>query len=413
MTWQFASRYFWARKSTHAINIIAWVSVGAIAVGTGALIIILSVFNGFEGIVKSLYATFYPSVIVQPASGKTMQLTTAQLGKIRETPGVAYISQTIEDKAVLRNDKNQTIVTIKGVDDQYTKVTGVQDHIVRGKFDISNQSGYSAVLGIGIESALEVDVESSLVPLTVYVPKRPGSMSSSAFDIGLPEQALNSDILFPVGTFAIQQDFDSKYVITNIAFMRRILDLAPGEMTSLEIASKDGYDDTRLKREIGKILGSSYKVLTRYEQNQTLYGVMQTEKWAVYIFLSFILVIAAFNMIGSLSMLVIEKRKDITILKAMGARNSRILKIFLSEGMIIVGLGSLIGFGLATLFCVVQQHFGLIKLGGNSFLIDAYPVNMKWQDFSLVGITVIIIGFIASWYPARRASLQTIDLKAT
>ncbi|RAJ03989.1 lipoprotein-releasing system permease protein [Chitinophaga skermanii] len=415
MTWQFASRYFWAKKSTHAINIIAWVSVGAIAVGTGALIVILSVFNGFEGIVKSLYANFYPSLIVVPASGKTMMLSPEQLQQIKQTKGIAFISQTIEDKAVLRYQQEQTIVTLKGVDNQFTKVASVQNKMVRGKYNINNVDGYNAVLGVGIENALGVNVENSQVPITVYVPKRAGKgdNADAAFNIGLPEQALNSDIIYPVGTFAIQQDFDGKYVITNIDFMRRLLNFQQHEMSALEIAITAGMDERKLQSALKSLLGNKYEVLTRFEQNKTLYGVMQTEKWVVYLFLSFILVIAAFNMIGSLSMLVIEKQKDITILKAMGSRDSLILRIFLAEGMIIVGIGTGIGFVLATIFLLLQQHFGLIKLGGGSFLVDAYPVEMKPQDFALVAVTVLVIGLLASWYPARRASIQTMDLKAT
>lgn len=401
MIWQFASRYFWAKKSTNAINIIAWVSVAAIAVGAGALIVILSVFNGFEGLVKSLYSSFYPSVKVSPLTGKTIVLTEAQLRQIAAVPGVAHYSEVIEEKAVLRFGEEQTIAILKGVDSHYNEVAGVKDKVVRGRFDVGDEAAYRAVLGIELEAALGVDVERSMVPVDVYVPRRSaGSL--------LPNEALSSGYLFPAGTFAIQQEFNSKYVITHINFMRRLLELGAGEMSALEIAAAPGTNEIALKNRLETLLGKQFKVQTRYEQNQALYAIMQTEKWAVYVILSFILVIAAFNMIGSLSMLVIEKRKDIAILKAMGARDGLILRIFLAEGLIIAGIGAGLGFGIGILVCVLQQQFGWIKLEGSSFLVDAYPVIMNPMDFLLVSITIIVIGVGASWYPARQASREQL-----
>ncbi|HEU4553120.1 MAG TPA: ABC transporter permease [Chitinophaga sp.] len=406
MIWQFASRYFRAKKSTNAINIIAWVSVLAIGVGAGALVVILSVFNGFEGLVKSLYSSFYPSVKVSPVTGKTITLSNAQLKQIAAVKGVAHFSEVVEEKAVMQFGEEKTIATIKGVDSHYNEVTRVKDNVVRGHFDTGDENAYHAVLGIELESALGVDVERSMVPVDVYVPRRnAGGL--------LPNEALNSSYLYPTGSFAIQQEFNSKYVITHIDFMRKLLELQPDQMSALEIAAARGTDDMALKHRLQQLLGPGFKIQTRYEQNQALYAIMQTEKWAVYVILSFILVIAAFNMIGSLSMLVIEKQKDITILKAMGARRQLIMKIFLAEGLIIAGIGAGLGFGLGTLVCIIQQQFGIIKLEGTSFLVDAYPVSMHPMDFVLVSVTIIVIGLAASWYPARRASMMDIELKAT
>jgi len=406
MIWQFASRYFRAKKSTNAINIIAWVSVVAIGVGAGALIVILSVFNGFEGLVKSLYSSFYPSVKVSPVTGKTILLSPAQLKQIAAVKGVAHYSAVIEEKAVMQFGEEKTIATLKGVDSHYNEVTRVKEKVVRGRFDTGDENAYRAVLGIELESALGVDVERSMVPVDVYVPRR------SAGGL-LPNEALNSSYLYPAGTFAIQQEFNSKYVITHIDFMRKLLELGPNEMSALEIATASGTEDLVLKQRLEQLLGPQFRIQTRYEQNQALYAIMQTEKWAVYVILSFILIIAAFNMIGSLSMLVIEKQKDITILKAMGARQQLIMKIFLAEGLIIAGIGAGLGFGLGALVCWIQQQFGVIKLEGASFLVDAYPVSMHPMDFVLVSITIIVIGIGASWYPARRASMLGIELKAT
>ncbi len=407
MIWQFASRYFRAKKSTNAINIIAWVSVAAIAVGAGALIVILSVFNGFEGLVRSLYSSFYPTVKVSPVTGKTILLTPAQLQQVKAVPGVAHVSRIIEERAVLSYGEDKTIAVLKGVDSQYNEVTSVKDKVVTGRFDTGNEDAYRAVLGIELEAALGIDIEHSMAPVDVYVPRR------SAGSLMVPNEALNNGYLYPTGAFAIQQEFNSKYVITHIDFMRKLLEFSPDEVSALEISSTAGTDPDALKGRLQNLLGEKFKVQTRYEQNQALYAIMHTEKWAVYVILSFILVIAAFNMIGSLSMLVIEKRKDITILKAMGARRQLIMRIFLAEGLIIAGIGAALGFGLGGLVCFIQQRFGIIKLEGASFLVDAYPVSMHPGDFGLVSITIIVIGLAASWYPAKKAAAEGVELKAT
>ena len=279
MVWQFASRYFRAKKSTNAINIIAWVSVVAIAVGAGALIVILSVFNGFEGLVKSLYSSFYPAIKIAPASGKTIILTPAQLQQISAVPGVAHFSEVIEEKAVLRYGDEPTIAVLKGVDSGYNNVTDVKSNIVRGRFDTGDSVAYRAVLGLELEGALGVDVVHSLAPVTVYLPRR----NVNAFVT--PEDALNNGVLYPTGTFAIQQEFNSKYVITNIEFLRKLLELGDDEMSALEIGSRAGVNEKLLKEKLEQLLGKGYKVQTRYEQNQSLYAIMQTEKWAVYVIL--------------------------------------------------------------------------------------------------------------------------------
>ncbi len=363
MIWQFATRYFRAKKSTTAINIIAWVSVGAIAVGTAALITVLSVFNGFTGLVKSLYSSFYPDFRIVPDSGKTFILTPDQLKQIAAVPGVAHISSTVEEKAVVRNQKKQTIAIIKGVDDHFTQVAHVQDKIVSGAYSLHDETGPLSVMGLGVEMALGLDVEKSRVPIVIYMPRR----DESAFNPLMPDQSVVTGTTYPAGSFAIQQEFDSKYVLVDINFIRRMLDMQPGEVSAIEVAIQPGAGEKKVQRALQALLGDRVKVQTRMQQHATIYNVMQVEKWVTYVFLSFILVIAAFNMIGSLSMLVIEKQKDITILKAMGARSATIRRIFLAEGVLIAGAGSVIGFALAIIICLVQQHFGLIKLGGALF----------------------------------------------
>ncbi len=406
MIWQFATRYFWAKKSTNAINIIAWVSVCAIAVGTAALFIILSVFNGFSELVASLYASFYPNLKIMPAQGKQLYLDSATLQKIQAIPGVVHFSEVIEEKAVLSYNNEPTIAILKGVDSSYVYVSGVKNKIVRGKYETMAGGMPEGVFGYDLEGAMGIDVTRGDIPVTVYVP-RPGADATA-----LPEQALNSDVLFPVGAFAIQQDFNTQYVITHIDFLRRLLSMQPGQMSALEVAIGPQASDQEIRKTLQQLLGSKFVVQTRFEQNQSLFAIMQTEKWVVYIILSFVLVIAAFNMIGSLSMLVIEKQKDVTILKAMGAHNRLVLRIFLAEGLLIAGFGALGGFILGFTICILQKRFGILKLGGTSFLVDAFPVSMHVQDFLLILVTILGIGLAASWYPARRAARQPIALKA-
>lgn len=411
LIWQFASRYFFAKKSTQAINIIAWVSMAAIAVGAAALIIGLSVFNGFEDLVKSLYSSFYPAVKVSPATGKTMLVPADTLRALQGVSGVQYISRVIEEKGALRYNNQQTIGTLLGVDSVYRKISGVPGKVIRGEYNTGSAETPVAVVGVGIEAALGIDVERSFIPITVYLPKKSAGADMATASM-MPEEALNVGQINPVGTFAIQQEFDNHYILTNIGYLQQLEKMPPDEVTALQIGLYPGADMQKVKKQVSRLLGDRFIVETRYEQNRSLYSVMQLEKWAVYAILSFILIIAAFNMIGSLSMLVIEKEKDITILKAMGIRNRIIRRIFLSEGLFIAFAGAAVGMLIAVTLCLLQKKYGFIKLGGGTFVVDAYPVSMHVFDFVLVFITILVISWLASWYPAYRASMQEIELKA-
>ncbi len=403
MNFLFAWRYFKSKKSTNAINLIAWISVTAIAVGSAALIIILSVFNGFEDLVKGLYSDFYADIRVAPATGKTFHLNQNQFSKIRSTSGVLGLSAVVEEKAVLMNGDCSSIVYIRGVDDQYTSVSKVSNHIRRGKFELGTAELPKIVVGAGIENAACVDVERAVGPLTLYMPNRSAN-SLNATD------ALNAFNVQAVGTFMVQQDFDNKYIFSNIGFLRFMMDLQADEFSSLDI--KAGAEADNVKKELQVLLGNQFQVQTRYEQNQSLYTVMQIEKWVIYGILSLILVVAAFNMIGALTMLVLEKQKDISVLQAMGANTNRIKSIFLSEGMLLAGIGGVSGMLLAALICWIQLKFQIIKLGGDTFIINYYPVKMVFADFLLVGGTVFIIALLAAYIPSRKASLQEFSLKS-
>ncbi|MBZ5858533.1 FtsX-like permease family protein [Flavihumibacter profundi] len=407
MNFLFAWRYFKSKKSTNAINVIAWVSVSAVVVGTASLIVVLSVFNGFEDLVKSLYATFYTDIKVVPASGKLMHLSAEQLRAIGQVPGVKSFSLVMEEKALLQNGEAQTIVYLKGVDSAYGKVTTLPETLKAGKFELGDADKPFSVMGVGIENALGVLSEQNLLPLTVYLPKRDASLN-----VADPMQSLSAENMYTSGAFAIQQDFDNKYVITNLPFMRRMLNLAPDEYGGVEIAVADKNEEDRVQQQLSQLLGKQYRVQTRYEQNQGLYSIMQMEKWVIYGVLCLILVVAAFTMIGSLTMLVLEKQKDIQVLKAMGASNGRIQTIFISEGFLLAGLGALAGMVLALFICWAQVKYKLVTLEGGSFVIDYYPVKFHISDFLLVLATVVVVAFLAAWFPARKAALEPVELRS-
>ncbi|MES2373151.1 MAG: FtsX-like permease family protein [Bacteroidota bacterium] len=400
----FAWRYFRSNKSTNVINVIAWISVGAIAVGAAALILVLSVFNGFEDLVKGLYADFYADMRIVPASGKTFHLPGEKIQQIKNTKGVAIISFVVEEKAALQGAL-QTVVSVKGVDENYTSINNLntQKHIVRGKFDLGTVTDPKLVVGSGIENAAGVDVEKGIYPATIYMPNRKATSA-------IADDGLNSFNVIPSGTFKVQQDFDNKYVFSNLAFVKYMLDMSPDEFSAVEM--KITGDPNTVKRSLQSQLGNDFLVETRYEQNRSLYAVMQVEKWVIYGILSLILVVATFNMIGALTMLVLEKQKDIAVLKAMGANDQLIQKIFLSEGLLLATIGGGAGVLLATFICWLQLKYKLLKLGGETFMIDYYPVKMAVGDYLLVTVTILFIAILAAWIPARKAGLQLFSLKS-
>jgi lipoprotein-releasing system permease protein len=403
----FAWRYFKAKKSTNAINIIAWISIVAITIGTAALILVLSVFNGFEDLVKTLYSSFYTDLKVLPASGKTITITDAQLKKLRGLEGIKNFSLVVEEKALLQNGEALSLVFLKGVDENYRYVTGVANSVVKGSYNIGNADTAALVLGSGIESAIGIQTDRNLSPLTIYLPKK-GEM-----DLSDPIQSISTGSVIASGTFVIQQDFDNKYAITNIGFMKRLLVFGKDEYSGLEISVIDPLTADMLRKSVAGIFnGKQYSVQTRSEQNQSLYSVMSTEKWVIYAILSLILVVAAFNMIGALTMLVLEKQKDISVLHALGGNNRFIQAIFLNEGMLLALIGGVLGMALALLIVFLQINFKLIPLTGATFLIDYFPVKIQLADFMLVGITVFVIAFIASWIPARKAINSDYSLRS-
>ena len=401
----FAWRYFRAKKSTNAINIIAWVSVLAIIIGTASLIIILSAFNGFESLVKSLYSSFYADLRISAVKGKTVFLTQDEISRIRGTAGIKAITMIAEEKALLQNGDFQAVVFVKGVDEHYGEVGGVPAKMIRGNFNLGNTDSPRAVMGVGIENAIGILSDRALLPLTLYLPRK------NMKDLSNPLDALSEGLLVPSGSFAIQQDFDNKYLLTNIGFVKQYLNYDPDEYSSVEVSVKEEGLVPEVKKNLQAFLGNTITVQDRYEQNRTLYSTIKLEKWAIYGIFSLILLVAAFNMVGALTMLVLEKKKDIQVLQAMGADRSLIRKIFLAEGLVLATIGAISGMLLAVTLYYLQVNYKLVPLQGDSFLIDYYPVKLLWQDFLLVTITVFAIGLLASWFPAYRASKEPFELR--
>jgi len=399
----FAWRYFKSKKSTSAINIIAWVSVTAIAVGAAALIVILSVFNGFEDLVKGLYTDFYADMRVLPAEGKQITLDSNTVYKITSIDGVTAVSKVIEEKALLANGDYQSIVVVKGVDSVFASTNNIGKHIVRGVYEMGDVQNPGIVMGAGIENAVGVDVTKGGFPLTLYTPNK-----GAGFD------AVDGMFAFNItakGVFAVQQEFDNKFIFTNIDFLRYMLSMTPNQVSGLEL--KINGRPEKIKAAIQHAIGKNFIVETRYEQNKNLYAVMQMEKWIIYGILSLILIVAAFNMIGALTMLVLEKQKDISVLRAMGSSTALIQKIFITEGLVLAGVGTFIGTALGTLICLMQLKFKIITLGGGgSFIIDYYPVKLMATDYILVVATIAAIALLAAWIPAKKASQQLLSLKS-
>lgn len=378
----------------------------AIMVSTAALIVVLSVFNGFEGLVKSLYTDFYSDIRIVPATGKFIQFNDALVKKINSNNGVLHSSFTVEERAaVIMHGDYQSHVFLKGVDKNYLEVSKLNKYLIAGNYNTGTTDVPEIVAGIGIANAVGADPSTPDALLTLYLPNRKATRFTSL-------DAMHSYDVIPAGIFAVQQEFDDQYVFTNLAFVQYMLDLQPDEYSAMEIAIKPGEDVDEMNQQLQQITGNKYNVQTRFEQNQSLFTVMRIERWVIYGILSIILFIAAFNMIGALTMLVLEKEKDIAVLKAMGASNKRIQNIFLTEGFLLGGIGGIAGMLIAFILCWLQVTFHLIKLQGLTFIISYYPVEMNPGDFVLVAVTVTLIALAASWLPAKKAAAQLFSLKS-
>jgi lipoprotein-releasing system permease protein len=398
LSFYIARRYLLGKKSQNAINIISGISVLGVTVGTMALVIVLSVFNGFDSVVKSLFNSFDPDLKISAVEGKTFSSDPALNQSIRSLPGVLALSEVLEENVLLLYGDKQHIATIKGVDESFQKVSGLDSMIYDGTMKLKDENRFYAVVGQGVAYSLRVGLN-FINPLFVYTIDRTAMVNMSQ-----PEESIRRDFIFPSGIFAIEQEYDSRYVVCPIEFVRKLLSY-PGENTFLEVKLDPAFPADQVQKEIEDLVGDGYQVKNRQQQNELFYRVMKSEKWAIFLILTFILIIASFNIIGSLSMLIIDKKQDIVTLRNMGANYKLISRIFLAEGWLISLIGSVIGIALGTSFSWIQQRFGIIKLSGSgTFVIDAYPVQIEAPDIFLVWLTVLVIGWLAARYPVKQIS---------
>lgn len=403
-----ARRYMFSKKSVGAINVISFISVAGVAVGTMALVIVLSVFNGFHDLVASLFTNFDPQIEVVPVKGKTINADAPELDRIRHLDFVDVATDVVEDQAIAVYGDRQRMVTVMGVDENFDQLTNISDILYGdGDFTLRVANLYFGVPGIRLAQDLGLGARWADY-LKIYAPVRRGQLT----DLDTPTDGFVVDSLLSPGVvYAVNQNkYDRDRIITSIYFARQLFD-QDGMLSSLQLRLKPGTDLSTAKREIKAAAGEKFRVLDRFEQQADTFRIMQIEKVLAYVFLTFILIVACFNIISSLSMLIIDKKNDINTLHNLGANDRQIQSIFLYEGRIISAVGALIGIGLGLALCGLQQAFGFVNMGESSgtFIVNAYPVSVHYWDVLVVFITVILIGWAASWIPARRLRKQILN----
>jgi lipoprotein-releasing system permease protein len=388
-----AKRYLFSKKKQNVINVISMISVIGVAIGTMALVIVLSVFNGFDGLIRDLFGSFDPDLKILPSTGKTF-VPDSTFEQIRKMENVIFYSEVLEENALLQYGNRQRPAIIKGVDEEFTLMTGIDTMMVEGKFLLTSEKYQFAVLGYGV--ALDLGVGLTFTDyIKFHVPKRNAKLGLNPMD------AFSTEYLYPSGYFTIQQDFDSQYVLVPLDFARKLFNYK-NEVSAIELSIKNQNDVENVKEQIQTLLGNDFQVKNRFELHDVLFKMMQSEKMAIFFILAFILVIASFNVIGSLTMLILDKKQDIATLRSMGAEEKTIQKIFLLEGWLISLLGASIGVGLGLIVCFLQMKYGLISLSGNgAFIMDSYPVDVHFTDIFIIFTTVVLIGYAASRYPVR------------
>lgn len=404
-----ARHYLFSRKKTHAINVISIISVIGVAVATMALVIVLSVFNGFQDLMASFFTNFDPQLKVVPTEGKTRPADDPILTEIRKLPQVDVATETLEDQALAVYNGNQAMVMVKGVDDNIAELTHITDIVYgEGTFDLHTANLEIGTPGIRLAQTLGLGTRWQNY-LHIYAPARNGQL-----DLSDPTSGFVEDSLFSSGlVFNVKQSkYDKNYILTSIGFARNLFG-QQGMLSALEIRLKAGSNLEAVKKEMQKIAGTKYKVLDRYEQQAGTYKIIKVEKFMAYLFLTFILIVACFNIVGSLSMLIIDKKDDAQTLSSLGATNHQIRQIFLFEGRMISVIGAVLGIALGLLLCGLQQAFGFVRMGGSdgTFVVNAYPVSVHYVDVFFIFVTVIVVGWLAVWYPVRALSKRLLDHK--
>jgi lipoprotein-releasing system permease protein len=390
-----AKRYLFSKKSHNAINVISGISSVGVAVGTMALIIVLSIFNGFELLFSDLFSAFDPELKITVNEGKQFSVDSPELEAVRRHPSVAVFSEVVEENALLRFKEKQMPAMIKGVSEDFKQMTRIDSIMFDGEFILFDGAFERSVAGAGIAATLGLGAH-FIDPLYIYAPKR-----TSMINLLRPEQSFNQSATFLSGIFSVQQnEYDNQYVLVSLNLARELFEYDVSDVTAVELKLSSAADSKKVQKEIQKIIGSDFSVKNRYEQQESYFKIMKIEKWITFLILSFILLIASFNIIGSLSMLIIDKKDDILTLRNLGADNQLIKQIFLLEGWMISLVGAVAGVAIGTVFSLLQEKIGFIKLG-TGFIVENYPSATQFSDVFLVLITVLVIGFIAAWYPVK------------
>ena len=402
-----ARRYLFSKKSTNAINVISVISMTGVAVATMALVIVLSVFNGFHDLVASFFTSFDPQLEVVPATGKTAAADDAVLMKIRQMPDVDIVSECVQDQALAYYNGQQAMVTVMGVDDNFARISHIQDILYGdGEFSLEAANLEYGVPGIRLAQTLGTGANWNGY-LKVFAPQREGQLTdmASASDGFVADSLVSAGVVFAVN----QAKYDRDYLITSIAFARRLF-YRQGMVSALMVRLKPGIDPSSAKRKMQAVAGQRFRVLDRFEQHADTFRIMQVEKVLAYLFLSFILVVACFNIIGSLSMLIIDKKDDVRTLRNLGATDRTLTRVFLFEGRMISAIGAVVGILLGLLLCWLQQEYGLVPMGDSSgtFVVNAYPVSVHYSDVAVVLVTVLAVGWAAAWYPVRYMSRRLL-----
>lgn len=394
-SFRIARRYLFSKKSHNAINVISGISATGVAIGTMALVVVLSVFNGFESLISDMFSAFDPDLKITLTHGKTFDVNSPEFNRLRKMKTVIYFTEVVEENALLRFRDKQMPATIKGVSDDFEKMTRIDSIMYDGKFILYDGAFQRSVAGVGVASILGLGAH-FIDPLYIYAPKR-----TSKVNLLRPENSFNQVGTFVSGIFSVKQlQYDDHYVLISINLARDLFEYQKSTVSAVELKLATGVDKSEVQNQIQTLLGDRFQVKNRYEQQESFFKIMKIEKWITYLILCFILLIASFNIIGSLSMLIIDKKADIQTLTNLGATNQLIKRIFLFEGWLISGVGALAGIVLGVILCLLQQYFGILKLG-TGYVVDAYPVVTKPLDVLLVFVTVLIMGFLAAYYPVR------------
>ena len=396
-SFRIALRYLFSKKSHNAINIISIISACGVCVGTIALVCVLSVYNGFESLVKDLFSEFDPDLKITLVEGKSFDISSPEMQQVKAKKDVVVFTTVVEENALIKYGDKQMPAVIKGVSDNFVESTHIDNIMYSGNFQLKDNSFHYAVAGLGLASQMNMGV-SFIEPISIYAPKR-----TATINLVRPETSFNQQFIHLAGIFFVKQaTYDDNYLIIPIELAQQIYEYEPNIVTAVELKIAPSANINKVQREIKEILGDNFKVQNRYEQQENFFRIMKIEKWISYLILSFILLIAVFNIIGSLSMLIIEKEQDIITLRNMGANTKQIRNVFLYEGWLISVLGSFVGIVIGVLLCLAQQYFGIIRLGGaNNFIIDAYPVEVQFTDVALIFVTVVAMGFLAVRYPVK------------